>query len=349
MSSLTIAVVGAGHWGPNIVRNFSNHPRARLRYVCDIDEEKLEKVSNLVSKECRLVARASEIFNDPDIDAVAIASPASTHYSLVKQALGAGKHVYCEKPLTLDATESEELCGLAESRNLKLMVGFTFLFNNGVRQLKKLKETGALGAIYYLTSIRTHMGLVREDVDVVWDLAPHDVSIINFILGASPDRVLASGVKPLGGDNHDAAFINLYYPGGIMGQISVSWVDSNKERLVRIIGGKARAEFNDLNNLEPIRIFEKGISVASESEADFGKFRFLLRDGDIISPKTDMSEPLGEMVDSFVGAVLDDKDIISNGRYSLDITRTLAAIQRSLSSGRIEDVLIGECNEHANR
>jgi len=349
MSSLTIAVVGAGHWGPNIIRNFANHPKARLRYVCDIDEKKLEKVSNLVPKDCRLVVRASEIFNDPDIDAVAIASPASTHYSLVKQALGAGKHVYCEKPLTLNAGESEELCELAESLNLKLMVGFTFLFNNGVRKLKKLKETGALGAVYYLTSIRTHMGLVRDDVDVVWDLAPHDVSIINFILGASPEKVLASGVKPLEGDNHDAAFISLYYPGGVMGQISVSWVDSNKERLVRIIGSKARAEFNDLDNLEPIRIFEKGISVARGSESDFGKFRFLLRDGDIISPKTEMSEPLGEMVDSFMSSILDDKEIVSDGRYSLDITRTLAAIGRSLFSGKIEDVLIGECNEHANR
>jgi len=336
--SLGVGVVGAGHWGPNIIRNFVSHPKVRLRYVCDIDEGKFKRISNLITKDCRCVTDAAEVFGDADIDAVAISSPASTHYSLVKQALKAGKHVYCEKPLTLNTGESEELCELADGRNLKLMVAFTFLFNNGVRQLKKLKDSGTLGAVYYLTSIRTHMGLVRDDVDVVWDLAPHDVSIINFILGGVPERVLAAGVKPLGGDNYDAAFISLYYTGGIMGQISVSWVDSNKERLVRVIGSKARAEFNDLDNLEPIRIFEKGISVARESESDFGKFRFLLRDGDILSPKTDMSEPLGEMVDSFVSAILENKNVISNGRYSLDITKTLVSIQKSLSSGKIEDV-----------
>jgi len=185
------------------------------------------------------------------------------------------------------------------------------------------------------------MGLVRDDVDVVWDLAPHDVSIINYLLGSMPKKVLATGAKPLGGKHYDVAFISLYYPNGVMGQICVSWVDSNKERVVRIIGSKARAEFNDLDNLEPVRIFKKGISVVDRSEADFGKFRFLLRDGDIISPKTNMSEPLSEMVNSFVGAVLDEKEIISDGKYALDVTKTIVAIQKSLSSGAIQEVVNG--------
>lgn len=339
---LSIGVIGVGHWGPNIIRNFANHPRVRLRYICDTDGKKLKKASNLIPRECRCVTSASEIFNDPDIGAVAIASPASTHYDLVKKAMLAKKHVYCEKPLTLNVKEAEELCRLSRDTNRKLMVAFTFLFNNGVRQLKKLKDSGVLGELYYLTSIRTHMGLVREDVDVVWDLAPHDVSIINFLLGCTPEKVLAAGAKPLKGKHYDVAFINLYYPNGVMGQICVSWIDSNKERVVRIIGSKARAEFNDLDNLEPVRIFKKGISVVDRSESDFGKFRFLLRDGDIISPKTNMSEPLSEMIDSFVESILDGKKNICNGQYALEVTKTLVAIQKSLSSGTVQKVERGE-------
>ena len=335
---LNIGVIGVGHWGPNIVRNFANHPRAYLRYICDIDKTKFKKIYNLITNECRCVTDPIELFKDKDIDAVAIVSPASTHYRLVKQALLAKKHVYCEKPLTLDTQETEELCKLADNLKLKLMVAFTFLFNNGVRQLKKLKDSGSLGELYYLTSKRTHMGLVREDVDVVWDLAPHDISIINFLLGATPKRVLATGAKPLGGKHYDVAFISLYYPNGVIGQICVSWVDSNKERIVHMIGSKARAEFNDLDNLEPVRIFKKGISMVERSEADFGKFRFLLRDGDIISPKTNMSEPLSEMVDSFISAILDNKKIDFDGRFSLEITKTLVAIQKSLQSKKIQEV-----------
>lgn len=336
---LTVGILGIGHWGPNVVRNLAIHHRVELRYLCDIDREAFKRVSNLIPKECRLLTDASEIFNDADIDAVAVVSPASTHYNLVKQALLAKKHVLCEKPLSLNVEEGEELCRLAEASGRKLMVAFTFLFNNGIRQLKQLNSSGSLGKVYYLTSTRTHMGLVREDVDVIWDLAPHDISIINFILDATPQGVSATATKPLGGSQYDVAFITLYYPGGIIGHIHVSWVDSNKERLVRIIGSKARVEFDDLNTLEPIRIFEKGISVAERIEADFGKFRLLLRDGDIISPKTNLSEPLSQMIDCFVSAVLDDKEIIPDGRYALEVTRTIAAIQKSLASRSIQPLV----------
>ena len=336
---LTVAVIGVGHWGPNVVRNFVNHPRVHLRYVCDIDREAFGRVSNLIGKGCQFVTDPSKIFSDEDIDAVAVVTPAVTHYNLTKQALLAKKHVLCEKPLTLDVGEGEELCRLAEVSGRKLMIAFTFLFNNGVRRLKELNSSDCLGKVYYLTSKRTHIGLVRQDVDVVWDLAPHDICIFNFILDSTPEGVLATGAKPLGMDNYDVAFVTLYYPDEIIGQIHVSWVDSNKERLVCIIGSKARVEFNDLNNLEPIRIYEKGISIAERIEADFGDFRFLLRDGDIISPRTEMQEPLSQMIDSFVSVVLDDKEIISDGRFALEVTRVLVAIQKSLASRSIEHIV----------
>ena len=181
-NQLTVAVIGIGHWGPNVVRNFVNHPRVQLRYVCDIDTEAFKRVSKLIPDECQFVTDASVIFSDTDIDAVAIITHASSHHELVKQALLEKKHVLCEKPLALNVREGEELCLLAEPSRLKLMVGFTFLFNNGVLKLKELKSSGSLGKIYYLTSVRTHMGLVRQDVDVFWDLAPHDISIMNFKL-----------------------------------------------------------------------------------------------------------------------------------------------------------------------
>jgi predicted dehydrogenase len=329
---LNIAVIGIGHWGPNLCRNFINHSDVEMKYVCDIDEHKFDKIQNILPERCLLTTDISKILLDRDVEAVVIATPASTHYALVKQALSSGKHVLSEKPLTLHVEESEELCELAAAHNKKLMVGFTFLFNKCVKYLGELSRAGTLGRIYYLTSARTHMGLVREDVDAVWDLAPHDISIMNFIVGANPIEVSAAASTPLGFKHCDVAFITLYYPDGIIGQIHVSWVDSNKERTVRIIGQKARVEFDDLNDLEPIRIFQKGISPAESVAPNFGNFRFLLRDGDIISPAIKQSEPLKEMVDAFVKYVLDGTSIIPDGRYAVDMTKTLVAIQKSLNS-----------------
>ncbi len=336
---LIVGVIGIGHWGPNVVRNFADHPRVQLRYVCDVDTGAFKRVSKLVPKECQFVVDASAIFSDEDIDAVVIITYASTHYDLVKRALLSKKHVLCEKPLTLDVAEGEELCLLAEASGLKLMVGLTFLFNNGVHKLKELNSANLLGKIHYLTSVRTHMGLVRQDVDVFWDLAPHDISIMNFILGSMPEAVSATGAKVLGGIYYDVVFITLYYHDGTIGQIHVSWVDSNKERLVCIIGSKARVEFNDLNALETVRIFEKGISFEEPVEADFGKFRFLLRDGDIISPKIEVSEPLSQLIDAFVCAVMNDKEIIPDGRYALEVTKTLVAVQKSLASRGLRQLI----------
>ncbi|RJX31615.1 MAG: gfo/Idh/MocA family oxidoreductase [Desulfarculus sp.] len=337
---LCVGVLGVGHWGPNVVRNLATHPRVRLKYVCDIEQNALSRLEHLKLEGCSLVTDPDLVINDPEVQAIAIETPASTHYALSRQALQAGKHVYCEKPLTIDPQEGRELCRLAEERDRKLLVGFTFLYNKGVHKLRELIQSGRLGDIYYICCTRTHLGLVRNDVDVVWDLVPHDISIINYVTGLTPTAVLASGVEPLGTGRMDAAFITLFYPGNIVGQIHVSWVDSNKQRLVRVIGSKARAEFDDLNNLEPIRIFEKGISMVKKVQPDFGDFRFLLRDGDIISPKIDMSEPLRDMIDSFVRAILDHETTISDGKRAVQITAIVEAIQRSLLTRRQEPVTL---------
>ncbi|MCK4947141.1 MAG: Gfo/Idh/MocA family oxidoreductase [Candidatus Aureabacteria bacterium] len=332
---MNIGIIGLGHWGPNIVRNFVGHPRVNLKYVCDVLESSFKGVKGLLPKECKCVTDASLVVNASDIDSVAIITPASTHYDLVKKALLAGKHVFSEKPLALDGAKCEELCAIAKSSGCKLMVGYTFLFNNAVRKLKELIDSERLGKLYYLTAMRTHMGLVRKDVSVAWDLAPHDVSIMNYLLNAVPEKVSAVSASPLGFDQADIAFITLFYPGGIVGQIHVSWVDSNKERRVHVIGSKARAVFNDLNNLEPVRLFEKGICISDSVEPDFGNFRFLLRDGDIISPKVDMREPVSQMSDAFVRLVLDNEENIVDGGFDLGVTRTLVAAHKSMRAGGI--------------
>ena len=329
---LKVGVIGLGHWGPNIIRSLSVNRRCSVQAVCDIRESTFHNIETLISPECRKTLLSREVIESPDIDAVVIVTTPSTHFELVKQALHAGKHVFCEKPLTLDPKKDQELCDLAKTSNLKLVVGYTFLFNNSVRKLKELIDNGRMGQLYYLTATRTHMGLVREDASVVWDLAPHDVAIMNYLLDSVPERVSAVGGQPLGLDVPDVAFINLFYPNKILAQIHVSWVDSNKERLVCVIGSKARAVFNDLDNLEPVRLFEKGIGVSSHVQPDYGEFKFLLRDGDIISPKIQQQEPLKMILDSFVRVVLEEGDNMTDGNFARNVSSAIVAAQKSIEN-----------------
>ncbi len=329
-SKISLGIIGLGHWGLNILRNFANHPRIDIRYVCDPSDKAIARSSHLLPEKCLCVKETSQVIDDPDVDAVAIVTPTSTHFGLTKAALTAGKHVYCEKPLTIDPDECRILCNLANEQDRKLMVGFTFLFNSGIGKVKELIDAGHLGDIYYLTSVRTHLGLIRDDVSSVWDLAPHDVSIMNYLLGTKPEMVSAVGAAPLNSGNADIGFINLFYPGGIIGQIHVSWLNSSKERLLKIIGSKSRVEFDDLNLLEPVRFFQKGIGFAEQIQSDFGGFKYQLRDGDIISPKIEQHEPLVRMTDAFVRLILDNEETLANAQLAYDITRVLSAAHASM-------------------
>ena len=336
---LKVGIIGLGHWGPNIVRSLSSHPRCEIGYVCDLLESTIQRIDYLIPVECKKTTAVDELIQSMEIDAVVVATSASTHYSLVKQALLAGKHVFCEKPLTLDWRQDQELNELALKLKLKLVVGYTFLFNSAVIKLKDLIDNDRMGQLYYLTATRTHMGLVREDVSVIWDLAPHDVSIMNYLLDAVPERVSAVAGKPLGLDEPDVAFINLFYPNGVLAQIHVSWVDSNKERVLRVIGSKARATFNDLDGLEPVRLFEKGIGLDREVQPDFGEFKFLLRDGDIISPKIKQHEPLRMILDNFVRIVLDNASNLTDGAFASKVSSAIAAAHSSIEdSGAPKEV-----------
>ncbi len=340
---LKVGIIGLGHWGPKLVRNFFDHPKVKMTYVCDILESTFAHIDHLIDKNCCKTTNAYELIHSPEVDVVVVITPASTHFELVKEALFYNKHVFCEKPLTLEVAQDKELCLLAEKAGLKLAVGYNFLFNKGILKLKELIQNKCLGQIYYLTATRTHLGTIREDVDVIWDLAPHDISIMNFLLDALPERVSAVGRSHLSNDKQDVAFISLFYPSGLIGQIHVSWLDSNKERMVNVIGSKARAVFDDLNGLEPVRLFEKGIGFDDRFEMDFGEYKLLLRDGDIISPKVEMQEPLKIIVDNFVSTLLNDDNFIADGRFALNISRSIAAAHCSMKKNGVPEFIENGC------
>ncbi|OGW84238.1 MAG: hypothetical protein A2Z83_08130 [Omnitrophica bacterium GWA2_52_8] len=274
----------------------------------------------------------SELLTDDKLDALIIAVPATLHYQLTKLALNAGKHVLVEKPLALQTGEAEELVRLAEQSGKTLMVGHTFLYNPAVRKMKDHVDRGTLGKIYYMQAARTHLGLIRTDVSAVWDLAPHDISIFNYLLGKQPLRVSAVGMAHLNPKFEDVAFLSLVYPDQILGNVHISWVDSNKQRQVAIIGSKARIFFDDLNLLERLRIFEKGVSLDRPYES-FGEFQLLLRDGDIISPKIDPEEPLRNVCLEFVRCIRTGEKPLADGQNGLELVRAMTAVQQSIALG----------------
>lgn len=322
------ALVGCGHWGSNYLRILQFMEEAQIVSVCDREEAPLEKVRKQYPR-LHITREFSFLLEDSKIDAVIIATPASTHYELVKQSLESGKHVLVEKPLALSVAEAQALVRLAQDQKRILMVGHTFLYNPAVRKMKEYIAKGTLGKIYYLQAIRTHLGLIRSDVSSVWDLAPHDVSIFSYLLEREPAKVSAVGVSHLKKNLQDVAFVNLFYDSNIIGNIHLSWVDSNKLRQVSVIGSKARILFDDLNPLERLRIFEKGVSLDKPYET-FGEFQLLLRDGDILSPKVEPEEPLRNVCLEFIHSIQTGQKPLTDGMNGLEVVRTMCAIHQSM-------------------
>jgi len=325
-------ILGCGHWGRNYVRLFSGMIGSENIVVADPEAKALDTMARQFRgigtekdpvKACRKGGYTVAV----------VATPAARHYEMVKLCLAKGADVLAEKPLTLDVRQAEKLADMAASGGRILMVGHTFLYNPAVRKVRDLLDAGTCGDIYYMKATRTHLGLIRPDVNAIWDLAPHDVSIFNYLIGAMPLSVSASGGCFLKKDKEDVAFINLRYPGNILGHIHVSWTDSNKERTLNVVGSKARIVFDDLNALERVKIFEKGIGLNVAGADTFGEFLFTLRDGDIISPKVETNEPLLEVCKEFISCVESRKKPRSDAATGVDVVRVMVAIQRSLQRG----------------
>jgi len=326
-----IALIGFGYWGPNYARVLSELPGAELALVCDRSAERLGLVGNR-HRAVATCSRVEDVFARDDVDAVVIATPASTHAALVRQALEHGRHVLVEKPMALDVDTCEALCRLSASANRVLMVGYTFLYNAGVRKMKECMGPEPFGQMYYLHATRTNLGPIRYDVNAVWDLAPHDVAIFNYLLDEQPVWASAIGTRVLRTDRDDIAFATLGYQNDVVGNIHVSWADPNKVREVVAVGSRRRVVFNDLNDVERVRVFERGVSVSEAIADSYGEFKLLVRDGDIVSPKIEASEPLKNQCADFVHAVRSGRTPIASCDFGLGVIRTLAAIDGSMRS-----------------
>lgn len=326
-TDVKICLIGFGHWGPNYLRVFSEIDGCQVVACCEVDPARLQKSGRLNGR-IKLSSDPIKLIDDPEVDAVVVATPAKTHYEIAKLSLMCGKHLLVEKPLALSVDDAEELVEFAEDSGLVLMVGHTFLYHKAIRKVKNYIDGGDAGRIYYLQSTRTHMGLIRADVGAVWDLAPHDISIFNYLLGETPCEVSAVAATYLNG-HEDVAFATFSYPSGALANLHVSWLNSNKVRALEVIGSMARIVFDDIDNLEKVRLFQKGVSLG-DGYSNFGEFQYLLRDGDIISPKIDLVEPLKDQCSDFLRCIQNGAKPLSDGKSGLEVIRALEAAQRSM-------------------
>jgi len=326
-----LALIGFGYWGPNYARALSDLAGAELTAICDQRPDRLAAVRQR-HRAVAACATVEELFARDDVDAVVIATPASTHEALVRTSLNNGRHVLVEKPMALHAAGCESLCDLAESTGRLLMVGYTFLYNAGVRKMKEMMAPEPFGQPYYLHATRTNLGPIRRDVNAAWDLAPHDIAIFNYLLDEQPLWASAIGTRVLKTSREDIAFATLGYQNDVIGNIHVSWADPNKVREVVAVGSRRRVVFNDLNDVERVRVFERGVSAGEAVAESYGEFKLLVRDGDIISPKVEPSEPLKNQCADFVRALATGTPPLSGGRFGIGVVRTLAAIDASMKA-----------------
>jgi predicted dehydrogenase len=332
---LGVAVIGCGYWGPNLIRNFVTCPTTRLVMLCDQDPSRLQQAVVLCPG-AEAVSDAAQVFANPHVEAVAIATPVGTHGPLATAALRAGKHVIVEKPLATSEREAESLVRLAERMGRTLMVDHTFIHSGPVRKMKELIDTGELGDIYYIDSVRINLGLFQKDINVLWDLAPHDLSIVEYLVGRLPRSLSAVGSSHACSDQEDVAYLNLDFGTGLLASFHVSWLSPVKIRHIIIAGSKKSLVFNDLNPWEPIKVYDRGITVAESPEARRGLL-VSYRTGDIRSPYVEPSEPLQNMVRHFAECIREGKKPLTDGEAGLRVVRILDAAQRSIKAqgGRI--------------
>jgi predicted dehydrogenase len=335
MTTVKLAVIGAGEWGPNLVRNFHNPPRSIVGTVVDAKPERLALVGERFP-DIELAADASTVFVDNSIDAVVIATPTSSHFELASAALQSSKHVLVEKPLALTSEQAEDLCRQSDTAQRVLMVGHLFLFNHGVQRVKEQITKGNLGRVFYAAMVRTNLGPIRRDVNAAWDLAAHDISIANYWFDDQPVSVSAVGGSWINPGLDDAVFATLRYPQDILVNLHVSWLNPRKARDITVVGDRAMLTLDDMNLLEPLRLYDKGV-VEERDISDyidtFASFRSNVREGDIRIPRVELGEPLREECDHFLECVESGRQPSTGGREGAAVLRVLEAVQRS-TNGR---------------
>lgn len=333
---IVLGQVGLGYWGPNLLRNFQNLPGAQVKAVCDLDTAALARVQERYPT-LACTTDYGELLTDPEIGAIIVSSSATTHYRLARAALEAGKHVFVEKPIALHVADAEALICQADERGLVLMVGHLLLYHPAVVRLKELIDAGQLGEIYYLYTERLNLGKVRQDENAMWSLAPHDISVVLYLLGALPAAVSAQGQAYLRPGIQDTVFLTLRFApassstagnGGCLAHSHVSWLDPHKVRRLTVVGSRQMAVFDDVEPSEKLRIYDKGVDRMPEYDT-YGD-AITLRFGDIYAPHLEMQEPLRLECQHFVDCVAKGQPCRSDGRNGLAVLRVLDALQQSL-------------------
>ncbi|MBN1434059.1 Gfo/Idh/MocA family oxidoreductase [Candidatus Fermentibacterales bacterium] len=324
-----VGIVGLGYWGPNLLRNIYSNRRCGDRIViCDSDETRLARSSERYPS-LKATPRYQDLLDDRSIEAIVIATGVTTHFELARMALKAGKHVFVEKPFASSVAEAEELVSLADSMSLVSMVGHTFLYSPPVLKVREIIERGELGDILFVTSTRVNLGLHQKDVSVIWDLAPHDFSMIFHWLGEEPDEVEAFGEAFVQDGIPDVAFINLRFPCGAIANIQLAWLAPSKLRRTVIVGSSKMLVYDDTEPYEKIKVYDKGVVRLMEPES-FGEFQLSYRTGDIVSPKLDGVEPLAEEMDDFLRCIETGGTPRSSGSNGLMVVRALEKAEQSL-------------------
>lgn len=324
---IRIGIIGYGYWGPNIVRNFHTHDGSEVVLVCDKNSKCIERLKR-AHPSMAFTTDANEVLKSPNIDVVAVVTPVWTHYELAKAALENGKHVFVEKPFTYSTSQAEELIELADRMNLKIMVDHTFLFTGAVRKIRELVETGALGDLYYYDSLRVNLGLFQHDVNVIWDLAPHDLSIMDHVIREKPEAVVATGERHLNGVE-DVAFITVYFPKRIIAHVNVNWLSPVKVRTTLIGGEKKMLVWNDLEADEKIKVYDKGVSM-STNPSNLHQLLVSYRSGDMLAPQVEQVEALRAETSYFLQCIEQNKTPFNDGVAGLRVVRILEAADKSV-------------------
>ncbi len=336
MCRIKVGVIGYGYWGPNLTRNFYELPASQLVAIADLKKEQLERAKSKYPGVV-LTTDYQELFT-MGLDAVVISTPPKTHFKIAKECLSHDLHVLVEKPLTLNSQDAEELIELADSRGLTLMVGHTFEYNSAVQAMKNYIDSKELGDLYYLDTARLNLGLFQRDSNVLWDLAPHDISILLYLLGKDPISVSAQGMPCVIPGVYDVAYLSLAFPDNLTAYVHVSWLDPCKVRRVTVVGSKKMAVYNDMETEGKIKIYDKGID-APDYTNGFGEFQYNYRSGDITIPNIRYAEPLRQECKHFVDSIVSHTAPNSSGRSGLRVVKILEAAQRSIAKSSTHELI----------
>lgn len=329
---MKVGIIGCGYWGSNLLRDFNHNAHVDLRYACDQDPERIKWIA-LQYPRLKVTTDYKALLRDGDVVAVAVATPVSTHCHLVKESLEAGKHVFVEKPLARSVREAERLVTLASKKGLTLLVDHTLIYTGAVRKIRTIVAEGELGSIHYFDSVRINSGLLRHDVNVIWDLATHDLSIIDFVFGEEPVSVMASAASHTRLGVEDVAYVTIAFKDNLIAHIHVNWLSPVKIRKIIIGGSKKMAVFDDLDPFAKLKVYDRGIAVPFPCKKQTNHESCRLRNGDMYTPAIDNAEALKTAVGHFVDCIINQKTPVTDGEAGLRVVRILEATDKSIRRG----------------